>query len=90
MKRCNTSRGPALYCGPLACHYVYFLCCSQPCLDRDAGRVLAVWSNDALLALNVPGLAGWILLATAKAGTGFLAQMYAGRLLLAWRAYRPR
>jgi hypothetical protein len=35
----------------------------------------------ALLALNLPGLVGWIVLATAKAGSGFLAQVYAGRLL---------
>jgi hypothetical protein len=35
----------------------------------------------ALLSLNLPGLAGWILLATAKAGSGFLSQVYAGRLL---------
>lgn len=34
-----------------------------------------------LLALNVPGLVGWILLATAKDGSGFLAQVYVGRLL---------
>lgn len=34
-----------------------------------------------MLALNLPGLIGWILLATAKVGSGFLAQVYVGRLL---------
>lgn len=47
---------------------------SGPLLDRWGRRV-------ALLALNLPGLVGWIVLATAKAGSGFLAQVYAGRLL---------
>lgn len=47
---------------------------SGPLIDRWGRRT-------ALLALNVPGLAGWILLATAKAGSGFLAQVYSGRLL---------
>jgi len=47
---------------------------SGPLLDRWGRRV-------ALLALNLPGLIGWILLATAKAGSGFLAQVYIGRLL---------
>lgn len=39
--------------------------------------------RTALLGLNVPGLAGWLLLASADAdtGTGFLWQVYAGRLL---------
>jgi MFS family permease len=47
---------------------------SGPLLDRWGRRV-------ALLALNLPGLIGWILLATAKAGSGFLPQVYVGRLL---------
>jgi MFS family permease len=47
---------------------------SGPLLDQWGRRV-------ALLALNLPGLIGWILLATAKAGSGFLAQVYVGRLL---------
>ncbi|XP_069699283.1 facilitated trehalose transporter Tret1-like isoform X2 [Periplaneta americana] len=35
----------------------------------------------ALLSVNVPGLAGWIVLATANAGNDFLIQIYVGRLL---------
>jgi Sugar (and other) transporter. len=45
-----------------------------PLLDRWGRRVV-------MLALNLPGLVGWIVLATATDGSGFLAQVYVGRLL---------
>jgi MFS family permease len=47
---------------------------SGPLLDRWGRRA-------ALLSLNVPGLAGWMLIATAQVQNGFLWQVYAGRLL---------
>jgi MFS family permease len=49
---------------------------SGPLLDRWGRRT-------ALLGLNVPGLAGWLLLASSDPDTetGFLWQVYTGRLL---------
>jgi MFS family permease len=47
-----------------------------------SGPLLDSWGRRAaLLSLNVPGLAGWMLIATAQVQSGFLWQVYAGRLL---------
>ncbi|XP_049845304.1 facilitated trehalose transporter Tret1-2 homolog isoform X2 [Schistocerca gregaria] len=46
---------------------------SGPLLDRFGRKV-------TLLLINVPGLLGWLLVATAPDGPSFLAQLYAGRI----------
>ncbi|PSN45095.1 hypothetical protein C0J52_05094 [Blattella germanica] len=55
---------------------------SGPMLDRWGRKV-------ALFAVNVPGLVGWILLATAQASSYFFPQVYAGRLFTGLCAIFP-